>query len=77
MGQHRAVSPRAVAAYRDTFRLLLAFAATLIGKSSSKVAFTDLNPRLLLDFLGHLEKVRGTSVRSRNARVAALRTFLK
>ncbi len=77
LGQHRALSPRTIAAYRDTFRLLLAFAETSIGKAPSKVALTDLKPRLLLDFLDHLEKVRGNSVRSRNARLAALRTFLK
>ena len=77
LGQHRAVSPRTIAAYRDTFRLLLTFAEASIGKPPSKVALTDLGPRLLLDFLNHLEKVRGNSVRSRNARLAALRTFLK
>ncbi|MER8562681.1 phage integrase SAM-like domain-containing protein [Mesorhizobium sp. M0578] len=55
----------------------MAFAETAIGKPPSKIALTDLNARLLLDFLDHLEKVRGNSVRSRNARLAALRTFLK
>ncbi|MEI2301227.1 tyrosine-type recombinase/integrase [Ensifer sp. MJa1] len=75
--QHRAVSPQTIAAYRDTFRLLLAFTETSIGKTPSAVALTDLNAQLLLDFLDHLEKVRGNSVRSRNARLAALRTFLK
>lgn len=77
LGQHRAVSPRTIAAYRDTLRLLLAFAETSIGKPPSKLALTDLNARLLLNFLDHLEKVRANSVRSRNARLAALRTFLK
>ncbi|NRP75792.1 Tyrosine recombinase XerD [Ensifer psoraleae] len=77
LGQHRAVSPQTIAAYRDTFRLLLAFTETSIGKTPSAVALTDLKATLLLDFLNHLEKVRGNSVRSRNARLAALRTFLK
>jgi site-specific recombinase XerD len=77
LGQHRAVSPQTVAAYRDTFRLLLGFAETMIGKTPSALLLTDLNARLLLDFLDHLEKVRGNSVRTRNARLAALRTFLK
>lgn len=77
LGQHRALSPRTMAAYRDTFRLLLGFAETTLGKSPSALALADLNARLLLDFLDHLEKVRGNSVRSRNARLAALRTFLK
>ncbi|QPB24212.1 tyrosine-type recombinase/integrase [Rhizobium sp. 007] len=77
LGQHRAVSPQTIAAYRDTFRLLLAFAETSIGKTPSAVTLTDLNAQLLLDFLDHLEKARGNSARSRNARLAALRTFLK
>src|SRR5690242_17098831 len=76
LGQHRAVSPQTVAAYRDTFWLFLGFAETKIGRSPSTLTLTDLNMRLLLGFLDHLEKVRGNSVRSRNARLAALRTFL-
>jgi len=77
LGQHRAVSPQTVAAYRDTFRLLLNFTERKTGKAPSALSLTDLNAKLLLDFLDYLEKDRGNSVRSRNARLAALRTFLK
>jgi site-specific recombinase XerD len=77
LGQHRAVSPQTIAAYRDTFRLLFGFAEMKIGKTPSALSLTDLSARLLLDFLDHLEKTRGNSARSRNARLAALRAFLK
>ena len=77
LGQHRAVSPRTIAAYRDTFRLLLQFAEDTIGKSPTTISLADLNMKLILGFLDHLEKKRNNSVRSRNARLAALRSFLK
>ena len=75
--QQRAVSPSTVAAYRDTFRLLLAFAQKTIGKSPTDLALNDLNTTLILGFLDHLEKERSNSVRSRNARLSAIRSFLK
>ena len=77
LSQHRAVSPQTVAAYRDTFRLLLGFTEKKLNKVPSAISLTDLNAKLLLEFLDHLEKDRGNGVRSRNARLAALRTFLK
>ena len=77
LGQHRAVSPRTIGAYRDTFRLLLKFAEETIGKSPTTISLADLNMKLILGFLDYLEKQRNNSVRSRNARLAALRSFLK
>lgn len=75
--QHRAVSPSTVAAYRDTFRLLLAFAEKRIGKAPTRLTLGDLDAELILGFLDYLERERGNSVRSRNARLAAIRSFLK
>jgi site-specific recombinase XerD len=75
--QQRAVSPCTVAAYRDTFKLLLAFAEKRIGKSPTDVTLPDLNADLILSFLDHLERERANSVRSRNARLSAIRVFLK
>jgi site-specific recombinase XerD len=77
LGQHRAVSPRTIAAYRDTFRLLLGFAETTIGKAPTVFTLADLDAKLILGFLDHFEKTRNNTVRSRNARLAALRSFLK
>ena len=77
LGRQRAVSPRTIAAYRDTFRLLLSFAEARIGKAPTALVLIDLDARLILNFLDHLEKDRNNGARSRNARLAALRSFLK
>ena len=75
--QQRALSPRTVAAYRDMFVLFLDFAANQGAKSPAEIKLTDITPDLILAFLDHLEQVRHNTVRSRNARLAALRSFLK
>lgn len=77
LGEQRAVSAQTVAAYRDTLRLLLNYAAATLRRTPSAVTLPDLDAPLLLAFLDYLEKDRGNSVRSRNARLAAIRTFLK
>jgi site-specific recombinase XerD len=75
--QQRALSPRTVAAYRDAFMLFLGFIQAQHAKSPATVKLTDITPELILDFLDHLEHERHNTVRSRNARLAALRAFLK
>lgn len=75
--QQRQASPHTVLAYRDTFRLLLTFAHRQLGKHPSELALEDLNATLVLDFLHHLEAERHNSVRSRNARFAAIRSFME
>jgi len=75
--QHRALSPRTVATYRDAFVLFLNFASKRCAKSPAALEMKDITPGLILAFLDHLEKDRGNAVRSRNARLAALRAFLK
>ena len=56
LGHQRAVSPHSIAAYRDTFRLLLSFAEGRIGKAPTALALVDLDARLILSFLDHLEQ---------------------
>jgi site-specific recombinase XerD len=75
--EQRALSPRTVAAYRDTFLLFLTFAQKRLAKSSAAMMMADLTPELILAFLDYLEQERHNSARSRNARLAALRAFLK
>jgi integrase/recombinase XerD len=76
MRQRRA-SPHTIAAYRDTFRLLLAFAKQRLGKEPSSLAIEDLDAPFLGYFLDHVEKDRGNSARTRNARLAALHSFFR
>lgn len=75
--QHRALSSRTVATYRDAFVLFLDFVQAHGAKSPTDVQLTDLTPELILAFLDYLECKRHNTVRSRNARLAALRSFLK
>jgi site-specific recombinase XerD len=71
----RNASPRTIASYRDTFRLLLRFVEARSPGSLSTLSLPDLDAPLVLAFLDHLERDRHNSVRSRNARLAALRSF--
>ena len=73
----RALSPQTIAAYRDGFVLFLAFAEERLGKAPAAMELADVTPELIMAFLDHLERQRHNSVRSRNARLAALRSFLK
>jgi site-specific recombinase XerD len=76
MVQQRALSPRTVASYRDTFVLLLRYAQRQ-GKEANDVELTDFSANFLLGFLDYLEQERHNSARSRNIRLAAVRSFLK
>ncbi len=75
--QQRAVSPCTVATYRDAFVLFLNFSTGHLHKQPTAIRLEDLTPTLILAFLDHLEHGRGNTVRTRNARLAMLRTFLK
>lgn len=77
MTQQRALSQQTVASYRDSFLLLLRYAEQTLGKPACALALSDLNPKFIANFLDHLEHDRGNSPRSRNIRLAALRSFLK
>jgi len=75
--QQRALSAQTIAAYRDGFVLFLDFAEAHLGKSPDTMALADMTPELIMAFLDHLERQRHNCVRSRNARLATLRSFLK
>ena len=75
--QQRALSPQTIAAYRDGFVLFLGFAEERLGMAPAAITLADVTPDLIMAFLDHLERQRHNSVRSRNARLAALRSFLK
>lgn len=70
------VSPHTVSAYRDTFRLLLAFLQKRRRKPPAKLSLDDLDAPTVLAFLDYLEQQRGNCVRTRNARLAAIRSFI-
>ena len=73
----RQASPHTIASYRDTFRLLLQFAAQRLHTPPSALALADLDPALIGAFLDGLETQRGNSARSRNLRLTAIRSFFR
>lgn len=70
-------SANTIAGYRDTFRLFLRFASEQRGKAPTRLGIEDLDVDLVADFLLHVETARGNSARSRNTRLAAIRSFFR
>ena len=75
--RQQAASPNTIAAYRDTFRLLLRFTDEHLGKHPSDLLLADIDAALVSAFLDHLEKRRANSARTRNARLAAIHSFFR
>lgn len=73
---HRNLSSQTVAAYRDTFRLLLGFLCDYHDCHADQLTFGAIDPDAVLAFLDHLEAARHNTVRTRNARLAAIRSFV-
>ena len=75
--QQQHVSPHTISSYRDTFRLLLQFSKTRLGKEPSNLTWEDIDAPLICDFLDNLQKSRVISARSRNLRLTAIRSFFR
>jgi site-specific recombinase XerD len=75
LARQRHAGGQTIAAYRDAWRLLLAFTAERTGRQPGKLDIADLDAPLIGDFLDHLERDRGNGPRTRNARLAAIRSM--
>jgi len=75
--QQRNASPHTIASYRDTFRLLFAFAQARLGKPPSQLDLADLDAPFVSAFLDDLETSRSAAIRTRNLRLTALRAFFR
>jgi integrase/recombinase XerD len=73
----RQASPRTVAAYRDTLSMLLVFAQARTGKAPSQLDVADIDARLVGAFLTHLEEDRHNTARTRNTRLAGIRSLFR
>ena len=73
----RQASPHTIAAYRDTFRLLLQFAKDRLKLAPSEITLPDLDAPFIGSFLDHLEGVRGNNTHTRNLRLTAIRSFFR
>lgn len=71
------VSPNTIASYRDTFRLLLRYAADCVRRQPTQLQVLDLDANLVGDFLTFLETNRGNGARSRNTRLSAIHSFFR
>ena len=75
--QHKHVSPQTIASYRDTFRLLLQYAHRQLKVEPAALKITTLDVPVILSFLDSLEQDRHNCIRSRNIRLAAIRSFFR
>jgi len=75
LARQRRASPHTIAAYRDTLRMLLTFTAARCGKTVSGLDIADLDAVAVSAFLDHLQAERGNSIRTRNARLAAIHSL--
>lgn len=77
LAAQRNLSPHTRLSYRNTFRLLLRFLAEHHRRAIDQLTLGALTPETILAFLDHLERARGNSPRTRNVRLAAIRTFVR
>jgi site-specific recombinase XerD len=75
--RQRQASRNTIAAYRDTFKLLLRFAQERTGQEPSQLSVADLHAPMVTDFLDHLQSSRGNATSTRNARLAAIHSFFR
>jgi integrase/recombinase XerD len=75
--KERRASQHTCEAYAQCFQLLLCFAADRLKSKPAKIEIERLDAPLILAFLAHLEKKRGNSARTRNARLAAINSFFR
>jgi site-specific recombinase XerD len=75
LATQRRASPRTIAAYRDTLRLLLGFVHCRTGVRPAQLDWADLDATMISAFLHYLESERGNSIRTRNVRLTAIRSL--
>jgi site-specific recombinase XerD len=77
MPRDRGYSPHTCDTYAHAFRLLFLFASKRLHTPPSQLSLEDLDAALVLEFLTHLEQERRNAAATRNARLAAIKTFMR
>lgn len=77
LAKQRQASPATVRSYRNAIALLLRFVRDCTGKAPSDLDWNDLGPGTISAFLDYLEADRQNTARSRNARLAAVRSLFR
>jgi len=75
--RERGASVHTCDTYAYAFKLLVTWAAARFGTTPAALTLEQLDASCLLAFLEHLEVARKNSARSRNARLAALKSFAR
>ena len=75
LAKQRNATPATLASYRDSLRMLILFAAARLRKEPAALVLEELDRDLVLAFLDELEEKRNNSIATRNARLAAIRSF--
>jgi len=73
----RLASPHTCDTYAYAFQLLFEFMGKKFGVAPADLQLEQMDAPLVLEFLDHLQKKRGNSARTRNARLAAIRSFMR
>src|SRR5450432_3863084 len=75
--RERKASPHTTDAYANSFKLLVCFAATRLHVKPFQIEIEQLDVPMILAFLEHIENDRGNTARTRNARLAAIHSFMR
>ena len=70
-------SPHTCQTYAHAFRLLFIFASKRLGIKPSQICLEQIDAKLILDFLSHIEEQRGNCAATRNGRLAAVKAFIR
>lgn len=73
----RGASRHTVDSYAYSFQLLVCFAAKRLRVRPCEIQVEQLGAELILDFLDHIESDRANTPRTRNARLAAFKSFFR
>jgi integrase/recombinase XerD len=77
MPTERGYSPHTCETYAHAFRLLFVFASERLGRAPSQLCLEHLDASLVLEFLAHIEQLRGNDATTRNSRLAAIKAFMR
>ncbi len=73
----RGASPHTCESYAYAFQLLFAFASARFKVTPSQLALEQIDSSLVMDFLADIESGRGNCARTRNTRLAAIKSFMR
>jgi site-specific recombinase XerD len=77
LANQKGYSPETIASYSDCIRILINYACERLNLNIDKLAIDMISDQIILEFLDHLEQERNNSPKTRNQRLAAIKTFFR